>query len=46
MDSKLIVFQAAKRTGKGEAYVRERLEQLEALLPNLINLHKMKPADW
>jgi hypothetical protein len=26
--------------------VQKSLEQLEALMPNLINLNKMKPADW
>ncbi len=38
--------QAAKKRGKTESYVREQLDQLETLLPDLINLHKLKASDW
>ena len=38
--------QAAARRGQGEALVRGRLDQLEALMPGLVNLHRLKAADW
>ncbi len=44
--SPLHTRQAAKKRGKSEAYVHERLNQLESLLPDLINLHKLKASDW
>jgi hypothetical protein len=40
------LLQSAKKKGKDQAAVQKSLEQLEALMPNLINLNKMKPADW
>jgi hypothetical protein len=39
-------LQSAKKKGKDQAAVKKNLEQLETLMPNLINLNKMKPADW
>lgn len=44
-DMKEIMDAAAKR-GKNPLKVRESLEQLEVLLPGLINLYKMKASDW
>jgi hypothetical protein len=41
-----LLLQSAKKKGKDQAAVQKALEQLEALMPNLINLNKMKPADW
>jgi hypothetical protein len=38
--------QAARKRGKDAAVVQSNLEALESILPNLINLHKMKAADW
>lgn len=38
--------QAARRRGKDVAAVQKNLEALEGLLPDLVNLNKMKPADW
>lgn len=38
--------QAARKRGKDAATVQSNLEALESILPNLINLHKMKAADW
>lgn len=40
------IMQAAKRRGKDPAKVKANLEQLETILPNLIDLNKMKAADW
>lgn len=40
------ILLSAKKKGKDQAAVQKSLEQLEALMPNLINLNKMKPADW
>jgi hypothetical protein len=40
------LLQSAKKRGKDQAAVQKNLEQLETLMPNLINLNKMKPADW
>lgn len=40
------VVDAGRRKGLAEANVRGGLAQLETLLPNILNLHKMKPADW
>lgn len=37
---------AARKRGKDPATVQSNLEALESILPNLINLHKMKAADW
>lgn len=39
-------LQAARKRGKDAATVQSNLEALESILPNLINLHKMKAADW
>jgi hypothetical protein len=38
--------QAARKRGKDTAAVQSNLQALESILPNLINLHKMKAADW
>lgn len=40
------ILLSAKKRGKDQAAVQKGLEQLDALMPNLINLNKMKPADW
>jgi hypothetical protein len=46
-DAQEIVDAAVKKKGKAiEAEVREGLAALEALLPDLVNLFKMKPIDW
>lgn len=46
-DAQEIVDAAIKKKGKAvEGDVRRGLEQLDGLLPGLINLFKMKPADW
>lgn len=42
----LLCLQAAKRRAKDPAKVKANLEQLETVLPNLIDLNKMKAADW
>ena len=41
-----IVECAGRRGMRDEAEVRARVDQLEALLPGLVNLHKLKAADW
>lgn len=40
------ILAAAKKRGKDTLTVQANLEALETILPNLINLHKMKAADW
>jgi len=40
------IVEAARRKGKSEEFVRGRLSELEALLPDLVNLHKLKASDW
>eukprot|EP00878_Enallax_costatus_P023164 GHUV01024627.1.p1 GENE.GHUV01024627.1~~GHUV01024627.1.p1 ORF type:complete len:232 (+),score=15.53 GHUV01024627.1:493-1188(+) len=40
------IMQAAKRRSKDPEKVKANLEQLETVLPNLIDLNKMKAADW
>ncbi|KAF8056727.1 hypothetical protein HT031_006225 [Scenedesmus sp. PABB004] len=40
------ILLAARRRGKDAAAVQANLAALEALLPDLVNLNKMKPADW
>ena len=39
-------MQAAKRKGKSEAFVREQLASLESLIPDAINLHRLKASDY
>jgi hypothetical protein len=36
----------SRRGFSEEAVVRARLEQLELLLPGLVNLHRLKASDW
>ncbi len=38
--------QAARRRGKNEADVRRNLEELESILPGLVNLDRMPAKDW
>ncbi len=38
--------QAARRRGKREADVQRNLEELESILPGLVNLHRMPAKDW
>lgn len=38
--------QAAKKAGKSQEEVRAGLEQLEKLLPDLVNLNRMRASDW
>ncbi|GAX73488.1 hypothetical protein CEUSTIGMA_g940.t1 [Chlamydomonas eustigma] len=40
------IVEAAVRIGKSEAFIRERLAEIDAVFPDLINLHKMKASDW
>eukprot|EP00775_Hariotina_reticulata_P013621 gene13621-13747_t len=40
------ILEAAARRGKTQTQVQQNLQQLEQLMPDLINLNKMKPADW
>ncbi|GAX73489.1 hypothetical protein CEUSTIGMA_g941.t1 [Chlamydomonas eustigma] len=40
------IVEAASRRGKKEQAVRDKLQQLESLLPDIINLHKLKASDW
>jgi hypothetical protein len=40
------IVEAAVRVGKSETFIRERLTQIEAVFPDLVNLHKMKASDW
>eukprot|EP00798_Chlamydomonas_sp_ICE-L_P019526 gene19526-26202_t len=40
------ICDSARRKGKSEAYVRERLAALEAFIPDAINLHKLKASDY
>jgi hypothetical protein len=40
------VAQVAKRRGKSGEAVQAALEKLETILPDLINLNKMKASDW
>lgn len=40
------VVEAGRRRGVGEQAVRHGLQQLDTLLPDILNLHRMKPADW
>jgi hypothetical protein len=42
----VLLYQAARKRGKDAAAVQSNLQALESILPNLINLHKMKAADW
>lgn len=39
-------MKAARRRGKDAAVVQKNLQQLETILPDLIDLNKMKAADW
>jgi hypothetical protein len=38
--------QAASKQGKKEQVVRDKLQKLESLLPDIINLHKLKASNW
>lgn len=38
--------QAGRRRGIKEDVLRQGLQQLDALLPNVLSLHRMKPSDW
>ncbi|KAI8472456.1 MAG: hypothetical protein J3K34DRAFT_519785 [Monoraphidium minutum] len=40
------ILASAKKQGKSQDAVRSGLDQLEALLPNVVDLNRMKPADW
>lgn len=40
------ICEAGRKRGGVEADIRANLAQLEALLPNLINLNRMKASDW
>lgn len=42
----LLCRQAARRRGKDQGAVQKNLEQLESILPNLVDLNKMKAVDW
>ncbi|KAG2485520.1 hypothetical protein HYH03_015792 [Edaphochlamys debaryana] len=40
------VVEAGRRKGLAEPRIREGLTQLDALLPGVLSLHRMKPGDW
>lgn len=40
------VVDAGRRRGIKEDVLRQGLQQLDALLPNVLSLHRMKPSDW
>ncbi|GLI69400.1 hypothetical protein VaNZ11_014004 [Volvox africanus] len=40
------VVDAGRRKGLKEEVVRDGLTQMDALLPGVLSLHRMKPSDW
>ncbi|GLC46404.1 hypothetical protein PLESTF_001539100 [Pleodorina starrii] len=40
------VVDAGRRKGLGEELIRSGLTQMDALLPGVLSLHRMKPSDW
>jgi hypothetical protein len=42
----ITVAQVARRCGKSPEAVQSALEKLETILPDLINLNKLKASDW
>ncbi|KAG2437656.1 hypothetical protein HYH02_011037 [Chlamydomonas schloesseri] len=40
------VVEAGRRRGLAEERIRTGLTQLDSLLPDVLSLHRMKPADW
>lgn len=40
------ILQAAKKQGKSQDAIRSGVEQLEKLLPDAVNLNRMRASDW